>query len=279
MENQKPMKKIIIILFVIALYADAYSQDCGKEEINNLKNLILTKAWSENTPTGAVLLPNDPKYFDGSTYYYFDEDGNLRKYVSVAEYPESRSKTVAYYNKLGKLAYISLYDYQPEGYSYQGIAYQANCDNNTVYYKYTVTYDMAGESKAWNREGHSSNFSIIIDNHDILAQYTDTKKLQSFLRINALTPPANSPKIQFRKPAVNDITYINSNNVNLREQASTSSKVIGALNSGKRVKILEVLHMEAIGNLGTYYWYKIQLNGISGYVFGAFLNTDEAQIE
>jgi len=43
------------------------------------------------------------------------------------------------------------------------------------------------------------------------------------------------------------------------------------------VKILEVLQEETVKNVGTFNWYKIEVNQTTGYIFGAYLEPVEKE--
>jgi uncharacterized protein YgiM (DUF1202 family) len=241
--------------------------------------MILTKVWSENTAVGMVLLSNDPNYFDGFYSFYFDQDNLLRMFVSSTNYPESSSEVIAYYNKEGELMHISFYRHEPEGYSYQGIAYKTQCEVDSIYYKYNIQYEMMGEFEKRDEERYDNHYSLIIEEWDILKMYSHTGNLQSYFKIKSLIPPEECKKVQFRMPQKNEITYVNKDKVNVREQRNTSSKVISILDIGARVKILDILQEESIKGLGTYNWYKVEINNITGYIFGAFLEPVEKEVK
>jgi hypothetical protein len=69
-----------------------------------------------------------------------------------------------------------------------------------------------------------------------------------------------------------NIVYISAKpSLNIRETASTNSKIIGKLSYGSTVNFIEKSNKrETINNLSNN-WYKIRYNSTSGWVFGAYL--------
>jgi hypothetical protein len=284
MKNVKisKMRTILFMSFFFGYLGVSFSQNIGIEEKETVNSLILTKAWSKNTPTGGVLLPTDPQYEDGSTCCYFDENDNLRKFVQRIDYSDSSLETIAYYSEEGELMYISFSDYQPEGLSYQGVAYKTARDewSDTIEFRYKVQYSMLPDLfENYSIQGISNQYPAISRECNVLALYTNMENLAAYLHIETLQPPAKCKKVQFVKPSKNQITYINNDNVNLREGAKTSSKVILTMRSGVQVKILEVLQEETMRNVGTYNWYKIEVHQTTGYVFGAYLEPVDKEVK
>ena len=66
---------------------------------------------------------------------------------------------------------------------------------------------------------------------------------------------------------------ITSNNVNFRRYANLTSQILGQLNNGDRVEVVQKGDKkEKIGQWNNY-WYKIKTQqGIEGWVFGQFIN-------
>jgi len=276
------MKKAVIILSILIYFSDAYSQGCGIAEKETIDNMVLYKAYLRNTSYRQTtqnlweLTSADPEYYDGKSYFYFDSNGNLRKHIETVSYPESLSTKIAYYNIEGELMYILFGSFDAEGDSYQGIAYKAHCGeyNDSIVFKYNVQYEFGVDFENRSTQGISSKYPAII------GSYSHIDSLKLFLSIEELQLPTNCKKVQFDKQiSKNETAFINSFNINLREQPNTSSKIIRTMTVGERVNILGVFHQENINNLGNYNWYKIDIYGIEGYIFGAFLETVEKTIE
>ena len=106
------MKKVIIILSILIYFSDAYSQNCGIAEKEAINNMVLYKAYLQNTAYRQTtqnlweLTSIDPEYYDVSSRFYFDSNGNLRKHIETIDYPESSFATIAYYSEEGKLMYF-----------------------------------------------------------------------------------------------------------------------------------------------------------------------------
>jgi uncharacterized protein YgiM (DUF1202 family) len=128
-------------------------------------------------------------------------------------------------------------------------------------------------------QGKSSKYPAILCEWNVLSKYSHVDSLASFFFFFTLQTPTNCKKVQFSIPSINQITFINNDNVNLREDAKTSSKVIRTMTYGDTVKILEVLHEETVKNVGTYNWYKVEIIQRTGYVFGAYLEPVEKEVK
>lgn len=277
------MKKIVIILSIFAFITDVFSQNIGIAEKDAINNMVLYKAFTKYTQaTGRELTSVDPKYVDGESCYYFDSDEHLRKIISWSEYPESSGVIIAYYDKEGELMYILFSDFQPEGYSYQGLAYKTHRDydwGDSIKFQYNLQYNMLSDFENISVYGNSSKYPAITPEWNVLSKYTHVDSLALIYGIETFRQPANCKKVQFSKPVKNQIAFTNSHNINLREQPNTSSRIVRTMDIGLIVKILEVLPEETVRNVGTYNWYKIEVFQRTGYVFGAFLETVEQEIE
>jgi len=274
------MRTILFISIFLGYLGVAYSQNIGIAEKEAINGMVLYKAYTDNKPEGGMLTPVKPEYFEGFSACYFDEEGNLRKFVQRIEYPESLLETIAYYSEEGELMYIRFCNNDTEGYSYQGMAYKISRDydwGDTIEYRYKVQNRMMADFDNYSIQGKSNKYPAITCQWNELAKYTHVDSLASFFRVKILQPPDNCKKVQFSKPSKNQITYINNDNVNLREGAKTSTKVIRTMGSGEIVKILEVLQEETVKNVGTFNWYKIEVNQTTGYIFGAYLEPVEKE--
>jgi len=276
------MKFGSLIFICLCCIAHTYSQNCGIKEKEQVNNIVLSKVWEQDTKGGVRdrFTSEDPKQADGEVCYYFDSNGNLRKFMLRWEYPESLSLIIAYYNEEGELMYIIFSDFQPEGYSYQGIAYKTYCGefSDSITFNYNVQYKFLPDFENRNVQGNSNKYPSMIGEWK-LSSYVHVDSLKSHLQIETIQPLPNSKKVKFYKPSKNQTTFINSHGINLIEGINTSSKVIINIDIGKKVKILDVLQEESVGNFGNYNWYKIEVNNISGYVFGGFLEPAEKEIK
>jgi len=268
----RTIQVVVFLVFFLGCVGDLYSQDNGITEKDTINGMVLCKAFAKNTKDGWGLISGDPKTMDGSVAYYFDDEGNLRKLVSWSNYPESSSATIAYYSEEGELMHIIFSDSQPEGYSYSGIAYKMHREenNNNIDFKYKVRYSFMADFENSYVQGNSNKYPSSIGKEQ-LPIHANIDSLKSHLRIEKFQPPSNCTKVRFYKPSKNQITFINNENVNLREGANTSSKVIVTMGVGDRVKVLEVMREESVKNLGSHNWYKVAINDLVGYIFGAYL--------
>lgn len=73
-----------------------------------------------------------------------------------------------------------------------------------------------------------------------------------------------------------NIFQITNNNVNFRREANLTSQILGQLNSGDQVKVVQKGEKkEKIGKWENY-WYKIKTqSGIEGWIFGQFINENQ----
>ena len=274
------MKKVAIILSILIYFSDAYSQGCGIAEKEAIDSMVLYKAYLDWTHSGRELFPIDKGYIDGGFYCYFDNDSNLRKLISWIDYPESSSVKIAYYSEEGELMYILFSEFQSEGYSYQGIAYKTYSGEyrDSIAFKYDVQYEFGVDFENSNIQGTSSKYPSVTGGWK-LSNYTHIDSLKLYLKIETLQPPPNSKKVQFVKPQINQTTFTNNFNINLREQPNISSKIIRTMTVGERVKILEKGKEENIDPFGKHNWFKVNVYSKTGYIFGTFLEPVEKALE
>jgi hypothetical protein len=278
------MKHFFSLLLFFICFSNSFSQNKGWVEKNIINNLILYKAYIQNGDVGEgrILTPNNPKYADGYQCIYFDSEGNMRKYISWFDYPESFATTIAYYNEKGELIYIISCNYQPEGYSYQGIAFKTVNDDydHNIEFKYKVQYNEMNEFENYTIQGNSNKYQAIVCDLNLLELYANVEALAVCLAIEEMQPPQKCKKVQFTKPSKDQKTFTNYLNINIREDGKTSSAIINTIDCGITVKIVDILPEENVGNFGNHNWYKIEYNNYNnlGYIFGAFLEPVEKEI-
>jgi len=272
------MKILFVFLLFLGGIINIFAQNCGLVEKDMINKMKLFKAYSQYSEEGTKLIANHIIEIEGETYYYFDEEMNLRKFILWNEYPESLGVIIAYYSKNKELMYIIFNNFQPEGYSYSGIAQKTHCGSDTIDFRYQLQYSNMADFENSIVSGNSNRYPVITSDWDILSKYSHVDSLKAFMQIEMLQPPHGCKKVVFSKPSKHQTTFTNSNNVNIRERANTSSKVITSLHIGRKLEILDVLHEETVKNLGNYNWYKIKVNQIEGYIFGAFLEPIEKEI-
>jgi hypothetical protein len=93
------MRTFLFILFLFGYTSGSYSQNIGIAEKAAINGMTLYKAWLQSTSNGGMLVASEPEFFDGFTACYFDDDGNLRKFITNWDYPESSSSTTNPANK------------------------------------------------------------------------------------------------------------------------------------------------------------------------------------
>jgi len=64
--------------------------------------------------------------------------------------------------------------------------------------------------------------------------------------------------------------------INFRKEPNIKSKSIKLLRSGTKVKIIENLNLQLISWIKDY-WYRIEVNGKTGYIFGFYLRRDTSE--
>ncbi len=72
---------------------------------------------------------------------------------------------------------------------------------------------------------------------------------------------------------------VNSNYLRLRVKPSTSSKVLNGLTKGTIVKILSTTEKKETVEDKTDYWHRISLEGLEGWVFGAYMSIVDSKSE
>jgi len=81
---------------------------------------------------------------------------------------------------------------------------------------------------------------------------------------------ATDPKVTFSPPKANDQTVINVRRANLRKAPSTDADLISVVELGSIVQILERTDEQ---------WYRVKVNGHTGYIFGELLEPVEREIK
>ncbi len=276
------MKYYSLLSLCLFYTTHIYCQSCGITEKEHINNMVLSKVWEQDTggETRNRLTSQNPKLMDGETCYYFDSNDNLRKYISTWEYPESGFSIIGYYNTKGELMYVLFNMSQPEGYSCQGLAYKTYSDEfgDSITFNYNLQYVYSADYKNLHTQGYSNKYPSTIGEWN-LSNYTHVDSLKLYSKIDVLQALPDSKKVKFFKPSKNQISFINGHEVNLKEQSNTSSKVIRTMNIGEKVTISNVLQEDLIENIGHYNWYKVKNNHTIGFVFGAFLEPVEKEVE
>lgn len=84
----------------------------------------------------------------------------------------------------------------------------------------------------------------------------------------------NTPNSHSSYNTTNSVFYSKGNQVNVRQTFSTNSNIEFRINKGDIVKILDQSEKEYyINGYGTDYWYKIEHNGRTGWVFGKLIES------
>jgi hypothetical protein len=267
--------KIILTLFLSCAVVVIYAQPVGvveKEQINEMK---LYRFWIENTPTGKRMSMDATSFIDGSARAYFDNNRHLRKFVAHWEYPESSSTTIAYYNEQGDLMHILFSEFQPEGYSYQGVACKTHSEEycDSVSFEYDMQYiaNTGGRFDNTHVRGFSDRYPRISPEYDYLARFSHTDSLGLHLDRDYSLSVGNHNLVTFSQPNKGQTSIINSAGVTMWELPSISANTIKTLDLGTEVKIVDVIQGETL-------WYRVEWKNIAGYIFGAFLEPVEQQL-
>jgi len=234
------MKKAITIIYVALLMF--FINNCQSQvTIKQLQNLVYI---NPNIISSSLPIGYELEHTDGSTKYWGKKnvDGGIattiEKGYNKVQYSFFDIKTYyEMFNEIGNNATQCTQDEISNGNSH---TIRLTCQD----YTYKLEILMA--------ESTPFMYSVII-----------TKGVN--ININKNGNNSNNEKPN----SPNGYITIVSNKVNIREMPSTNTKVLFQLNKGDVCTLLEKGKLEKIGDK-TDYWYKINYNKMTGWVFGAF---------
>jgi len=260
------MKKAVIILNLIffllpsALQAQTENDlkllNACKEEVSAINSQTLyKKQYVFETPrTNRNLTIVDYKdfMFEAIFMVFYDTEYRIRKHITTSNYPEGSAFTIYYFDTDGYEVHSVFYDpLARAGNRYMNknkLVYlnMAAIDEN---YEITETIEQyGGETDVYHTES--------IKNHH----------LYEHLKLDITT----DPKVSFSSPQKGDKTITNVRRASLRKMPSINAERITVVELGAIVQILERENDE---------WYKVYLNGQTGYIFGELLEPVERKIQ
>ena len=259
------MKKVIIILIFISLSFFALRaqtendlkllSDC-KKEVSTINSLTLyKKQYVFGTPrTNRNLTIVDYKdfMFEAIFIVFYDTEQRIRKYITTSNYPEGSAFTIYYFDVDGYEVHSVFYDPLARA----GNRYMNK--NNLVYLNMAAideNYEITETIEQYGGETFVLHTDSIKNHH-----------LYEYLKLDIAT----DPKVTFSPPKANDHTITNVSRANLRKAPSTDADRIAVVELGSIVQILERTDEQ---------WYRVKVNGHTGYIFGELLETVEREIK
>ena len=230
-----------------------------KEEVSTINSQTLYKQWhswgsaAENKVN--LTLAEYKTVVDGVMIYY-DSEGKIRKYIETFSYPESSGFSIHYFDKDGYAVHSVFYNPL-------GITGSRFMNKNQLVYLSVETRDENYEiEEIIEQYGGESFFTACLHTDSIPKHLTD----DPLLKFDAKT----NKKVNFSPPKANDKTITNVRRANLRKNPSTAAEIITVAELGSIVQILESANEQ---------WYKVMVNGQTGYIFGELLESVERIME
>ncbi len=250
---------ICLLVFEKMLYADDFNNQLieVKEEVSSINNLELTK-------TGITT-------FEGHYFIYYDSMKRIRKVNRKILYPGFIDMRIYYYTEEGNLSLL-IFDNTDEVSDFYGNAYF----NSKMIFKIDSYY----------QDIELGGIYYDIPPKDIFYRIDSVNwELKRWRDSNSIIEEPDKQYLgyySFIAPRVDDTTIINMNSVMIRETTSPNSRVLKELNTGTKIKILEIGPEETNGIWGTHHWYKIMQKlswreepEVVGWVLGSFLEPVE----
>ena len=259
------MEKLIIIFsFILLSFAALRAQtendlkllNACKEEVSAINSLTLYKKQcafgAPRTNRNLTIVDYKDFMFEAIFMVFYDTEQRIRKYITTSNYPEGSAFSIYYFDTDGYEVHSIFYDpLLRAGNRYMNknkLVYlnMAAIDEN---YEITETIERyGGETDVY----HTDN----IKNHHLYGHF----KLDI----------ATDPKVTFSPPQANDRTITNVRRANLRKAPSTDADRITVVELGSIVQILERTDEQ---------WYRVKVNGHTGYIFGELLEPVEREMK
>lgn len=275
------------IIFCDSLYAQEPPDDLLMtqciNEVDRINNLVLSK--------GYLIYRDDVHHIEPaiSTEYedygwtpacvYYDSVGRIRKYVDVNEMADGGGGhvNIMYFDEAGLLCY-NLYSDVDQGQMLHG---KMHVRNLTILQFEGSAYSMDYNNAEW-RDFLYLDKSLPLKINEYEFAIGNVDDLKKWLKIENVSIPHGCSKVKFTAPRSGDTAVVSGDGVLVREEPSTTSKIVAKNSIGGFVSVLCVMHAETLGKFGTYNWYKVQQDWYegkqTGYIFGAFLEPVEQVI-
>ena len=210
------------------------------------------------------------------SFIYYNSYSAIKKLVHLFSYPEESGYVIQYFDKYG--------------YTAKTIIHEESAMNPAIS---GLQYAYGGKSVYTNLEEYNSETS----EKEAIASYSshempfnnrfldDIKHVDSILgfcintyQVKDLSAIEVSNLVTFALPERGHKTVVNAKDVLVRKKPQLNSKALFSVSIGDIVSVTEKGEEQTINNYGTYPWYAIEINGETGYIFGAFLEPVEAII-
>ena len=266
------MKKLIITLSILLTLPfavlraqtenDMKRLNACKEEVRAINSQTLYKkqrTWGDTTAfkNKANLTVADYKTPMEAVMIYYDSNGKIRKYISMFDYPDNLGFQIHYFDA--------------DGYEVHSVVCAAVGTTGNSYMNKNKLVYLNIETRDENYEVEETIEQYGGENRFTAAAYSHTDNIPKHLTDDpSLRFDAKASKVTFSPPKVNDKTITNVRRANLRKNSSTTAEIITVLKLGSIVQILECSNRE---------WYKIKVNGQTGYISGELLEPVECIVK
>jgi len=283
------MKQIKFIIFsiILLLSKPLFSQDiesiienCKKEahQINNLTFEKMVLQYATVSKNDDISFPCYRDVNENMSYIYKDNEGKIRKFLTMWNHVEWFGYDVHYFDTTGNVVCSYIYNrtyMSPHfyGYRYMSDGKQIFCDMD-VYDEDKDLWERITYSEGEILLTYSNGFDKILHTDSIMPFCKSLYGIEDVF--NADLP---TKKVCFVSPRKRTKTIINARGVNIREKSNTNSSSILVPRFGEIVEILEKGREENIEPFGKNNWFKVNVNNKTGYVFGAFLEPVEEIIK
>ncbi len=262
---------IILALLPATLWAQNTNEvkflNACKDEVKAINSQELYKKqilWgAEPDNDGNVSITDYTNQSDANMIYY-DNDGRIRKFIMMFNYPETIRFSMHYFDKDGYVVSSICYERSAMDTSVIGVRYMHK--NKLIY----VDIELRDEEE---------NVVKVIKHYSRTTERLPDKNYNAILHVDSLTNYCRKEDLTFRPddyrkiystlPKVGEKTIVNVRESNIHEKPSDKANIVTAAHLGDIVEITEDLKNG---------WYKIQQNEKSGYVKAEFLELVEHEI-
>jgi hypothetical protein len=227
-----------------------------KEEVHAINSLTLYKKLNTISESQINLtLVNYMDVVEGIMIYY-DSNKKIRKFIQMYDYPESNGFKIHYFDADGYAVHsVVCGSIDITGNSFMN-------KNKLVYLNIEIRDENYQIEETIEQYGDEGSFSAIGFSHtDSIPKHLTDDPL---LRYDAKT----AKRVTFSSPKANDKTVTNVRRANLRAKPSTNAEIITVVEMNGIVQILESVNDQ---------WYKVEVNGLTGYLFGELLEPVEQE--
>ena len=266
------MKHFTFFLFFLPVVLQAQTAhdlellNACKKEVKAINSQTLYKMqffWDEYKNTNITVV--DYNSYESGFLIYYDTEKRIRKCINTFSYPEENGFAIRYFDTDGYLIYSIHYHGSAMAPPITGYRYMNK--GKLVYISIEVKGEIDVVTEVVERFGgkipDSEVYSFDKDFHCYL--HTDSiKNTPTYVKLSFNTK--TDKQIIFSLPKAGDKTVTNVRRANLRKNPSTTAEITTVIELGSIVQILERTNTD---------WYKINVNGQNGYIFGELLEPVE----